>query len=59
MTKESWSGKGALMLKKNMLNTAFSPWPSFTTEEAAAVQQVLLSNKAAQVLSAASLRGAV
>lgn len=28
-----------------MLNTAFSPWPSFTPEEAAAVQQVLLSNK--------------
>lgn len=28
-----------------MLNTAFSPWPSFTTEEAVAVQQVLLSNK--------------
>src|SRR5690242_12928029 len=28
-----------------MLNTNFSPWPSFTPEEAAAVQQVLLSNK--------------
>ena len=28
-----------------MLNTPFSPWPSFTPEEAAAVQQVLLSNK--------------
>ncbi|MEO0003256.1 MAG: hypothetical protein RLZZ22_948 [Pseudomonadota bacterium] len=28
-----------------MLNTAFSPWPSFTTEEASAVQQVLLSNQ--------------
>ena len=28
-----------------MLNTHFSPWPSFTTEEANAVQQVLLSNK--------------
>jgi dTDP-4-amino-4,6-dideoxygalactose transaminase len=28
-----------------MLNTAFSPWPSFTTEEAHAVQRVLLSNK--------------
>lgn len=28
-----------------MLNTLFSPWPSFTTEEANAVQQVLLSNK--------------
>ena len=28
-----------------MLNTAFSPWPSFTAEEATAVQQVLLSNK--------------
>lgn len=27
-----------------MLNTAFSPWPSFTTEEADAVQRVLLSN---------------
>jgi len=28
-----------------MLNTPFSPWPSFTSEEAAAVQHVLLSNK--------------
>jgi dTDP-4-amino-4,6-dideoxygalactose transaminase len=28
-----------------MLNTPFSPWPSFTAEEAEAVQQVLLSNK--------------
>lgn len=28
-----------------MLNTAFSPWPSFTHEEAQAVQQVLLSNR--------------
>lgn len=28
-----------------MLNTKFSPWPSFTQEEADAVQQVLLSNK--------------
>lgn len=28
-----------------MLNTPFSPWPSFTVEEANAVQQVLLSNK--------------
>lgn len=28
-----------------MLNTPFSPWPSFTAEEAAAVQRVLLSNK--------------
>lgn len=28
-----------------MLNTPFSPWPSFTAEEANAVQQVLLSNK--------------
>jgi dTDP-4-amino-4,6-dideoxygalactose transaminase len=28
-----------------MLNTAFSPWPSFTTEEAEAVKRVLLSNK--------------
>src|SRR5690554_329018 len=28
-----------------MLNTPFSPWPSFTHEEADAVQQVLLSNK--------------
>lgn len=28
-----------------MLNTPFSPWPSFTPEEAKAVQQVLLSNK--------------
>ena len=28
-----------------MLNTPFSPWPSFTKEEAQAVQRVLLSNK--------------
>jgi dTDP-4-amino-4,6-dideoxygalactose transaminase len=28
-----------------MLNTKFSPWPSFTHEEAEAVQQVLLSNQ--------------
>lgn len=28
-----------------MLNTPFAPWPSFTTEEAEAVQRVLLSNK--------------
>lgn len=28
-----------------MLNTSFSPWPSFTTEEADTIQRVLLSNK--------------
>lgn len=28
-----------------MLNTTFSPWPSFTEEEASAVKRVLLSNK--------------
>jgi len=28
-----------------MLNTPFSPWPSFTTEEADAVHRVVLSNK--------------
>ncbi len=28
-----------------MLNNAFSPWPSFSTEEAEAVQRVLLSNR--------------
>lgn len=28
-----------------MLNTKFSPWPSFTAEEADAVSQVVLSNK--------------
>ena len=28
-----------------MLNTPIDPWPSFTPEEADAVQQVLLSNK--------------
>ena len=28
-----------------MLNTLFSPWPSFTAEEADAVQRMLLSNK--------------
>ncbi len=28
-----------------MLNTPFSPWPSFTAEEAEAVQRVLLSNQ--------------
>lgn len=31
--------------KIKMLNTAFEPWPSFTTEEADAVKNVLLSNK--------------
>lgn len=30
---------------ENMLNTSFSPWPSFTQEEADAVSRVLLSNK--------------
>jgi dTDP-4-amino-4,6-dideoxygalactose transaminase len=29
-----------------VLNTPFSPWPSFTEEEASAVRDVLLSNKA-------------
>lgn len=28
-----------------MLNTTFSPWPSYTQEEADAIQRVLLSNK--------------
>jgi len=28
-----------------MLNTLFSPWPSFTTEEADAVRRVVISNK--------------
>ena len=28
-----------------MLNTHFSPWPSFTQQEADAVSRVLLSNK--------------
>lgn len=28
-----------------MLNTPFAPWPSFTAEEAGAVQRVLLSNR--------------
>ena len=28
-----------------MLNTAFSPWPTFTEEEAAAISRTLLSNK--------------
>lgn len=28
-----------------MLNTSFSPWPSFTAEEGEAVQRVLLSNR--------------
>lgn len=28
-----------------MLNTKFSPWPSFTQQEADAVSEVLLSNK--------------
>lgn len=28
-----------------MLNTDFSPWPSFTQEEATAIQKVLMSNK--------------
>lgn len=32
-------------LENKMLNTPFSPWPSFTQEEADAVSRVLLSNK--------------
>ena len=28
-----------------MINTKFSPWPSFTLEEAVSIQKVLLSNK--------------
>jgi hypothetical protein len=28
-----------------MLNTPFSPWPSFTPEEADAVQRVVMSNQ--------------
>lgn len=28
-----------------MLNTRFSPWPSFTEEEANAARDVILSNK--------------
>ncbi len=28
-----------------MLNTQFSPWPSFTEEESSAIQKVLMSNK--------------
>ncbi|MDC1387331.1 aminotransferase class I/II-fold pyridoxal phosphate-dependent enzyme, partial [Candidatus Thioglobus sp.] len=28
-----------------MLNTQFSPWPSYTQEEADAIQSILLSNK--------------
>jgi dTDP-4-amino-4,6-dideoxygalactose transaminase len=33
------------MAGKNVLNTPFSPWPSFTEEEADAVRDVVLSNK--------------
>lgn len=33
------------MAGKTVLNTPFSPWPSFTTEEADAVRDVVLSNK--------------
>ena len=36
---------GFLAIGFEMLNTPFSPWPSFTAEEATAVQQVVLSNK--------------
>ena len=32
-------------LENKMLNTSFSPWPSFTQEEADAVSKVVLSNK--------------
>jgi dTDP-4-amino-4,6-dideoxygalactose transaminase len=28
-----------------MINTHFSPWPSYTEEEVRAVQEVILSNK--------------
>lgn len=33
------------MSSKDMVNTTFSPWPSFTKEESNAVARVLLSNK--------------
>lgn len=33
------------MAGKSVLNTQFSPWPSFTAEEADAVRDVILSNK--------------
>ena len=38
-------GPAQLLSGKYMLNTPFSPWPSFTEEEANAVRDVVLSNK--------------
>lgn len=38
-------GRGSLYKGWFVLNTKFSPWPSFTSEEATAVHGVLLSNK--------------
>lgn len=32
-------------MRSSVLNTAFSPWPSYTAEEANAINEVLLSNK--------------
>ncbi|WP_222837393.1 DegT/DnrJ/EryC1/StrS family aminotransferase [Candidatus Williamhamiltonella defendens] len=37
--------QGAFCSGLTMLNTPFSPWPSFTAEEADAVRNVILSNK--------------
>ena len=49
MKGQVWFNTGGLFfrfLKDGcVLNTAFSPWPSFSAEEAQAVQRVLLSNK--------------
>ena len=41
------AGGWAVAMTENapMLNTAFSPWPSFSAQEADAVRDVLLSNK--------------
>lgn len=36
---------GAIFKSTKMLNTSFSPWPSFTEQEANAVRDVVLSNK--------------
>lgn len=37
--------RGDVKIRINVLNTNFSPWPSYTEEEAELIKQVLLSNK--------------
>ena len=45
MAGQIYEYKNGTSIKFNMINTSFSPWPSFTQEEADFVSRVLLSNK--------------